>query len=561
MCSIHFQACKTIFQSRLTPTKEQRDNVLNACEDNDSKVLNCVRNYTDVSINSDLKQCNARTVFLITYLIMPIHFELTVNNLSDIPCCDFGSSNVCRDTCRIILADSQMNQQETIDALEQGGCGPPLPHDQLWQCFLSAGKKIIQPSNSNEVSRINQIGMDSAKLHCCLKAVAPRCAKLCENTFSNDWSGARSEFDLDCLTQIAEIQLRQCIDEGIKCKDIKLLNFFNYVLPTILVDEPCELGCDGLSFCSNFNNRPTELFRSCTVHADNAAKLDVNLWHKQGFLSLPGLELPIRNVSACSIETWRAIACTLQIKPCTRSTHSNHICREDCYDILSRCMDWTRMSSGLTVVSLCSRLSSDDDTVPCVSIKPYMEPSDVPYTTELSNELSAPCKGFPCNSTQVCSVVRNGINNYSCSIGCPLGEASTYMVPEGAYVRIPVSGKQNGCLKICKCSASGRIEKCQPLPCISYESCFLGGRRIEHNSWFYVECNICSCFAGEITCTKKQCHIQGISDKTYTSLPCNCPLHYVPVCAKNGNTYPSACIAKCTGKIHIKNFFANSRYN
>lgn len=83
------------------------------------------------------------------------------------------------------------------------------------------------------------------------------------------------------------------------------------------------------------------------------------------------------------------------------------------------------------------------------------------------------------------------------------------MVPLNSYVRIPVSLKQKGCLKICKCGLSGRIENCQPLPCISYDSCMLAGRKIEHASWFHVECNICSCFAGEITCTKKQCRIPG----------------------------------------------------
>lgn len=83
------------------------------------------------------------------------------------------------------------------------------------------------------------------------------------------------------------------------------------------------------------------------------------------------------------------------------------------------------------------------------------------------------------------------------------------MVPLNSYVRIPVSLKQKGCLKICKCGLSGRIENCQPLPCISYDSCMLAGRKIEHASWFHVECNICSCFAGEITCTKKQCKIPG----------------------------------------------------
>lgn len=109
--------------------------------------------------------------------------------------------------------------QEMIDELEKGGCGPPLPHDPLWQCFLSAEHKItVITSSSSEVSQINQIGMDSAKLHCCYKAVSPKCRRLCIKTFSNDWTETRYDFEHDCYSQIAELSLRQCLDEGILYK-------------------------------------------------------------------------------------------------------------------------------------------------------------------------------------------------------------------------------------------------------------------------------------------------------------------------------------------------------
>lgn len=32
-----------------------------------------------------------------------------------------------------------------------------------------------------------------------------------------------------------------------------------------------------------------------------------------------------------------------------------------------------------------------------------------------------------------------------------------------------------------------------------------------------------------------------------SGLPCSCPDHFVPVCARNGRTYPSACVARCMG--------------
>lgn len=108
-----------------------------------------------------------------------------------------------------------------------------------------------------------------------------------------------------------------------------------------------------------------------------------------------------------------------------------------------------------------------------------------------------------------------------------------------------------GCFKVCKC-INGKIEKCQPLPCVTPKACQIGNRTIEHGSSITIECNTCTCFAEEITCTKKQCRIHGISDRSFTSLPCNCPPHYVPVCARNGKTYPSACLAKCSGLHEIE---------
>lgn len=104
-----------------------------------------------------------------------------------------------------------------IDVLETGGCGPPLLHDPMWQCFLSAGRRFSPPSpasGNNEISQINQIGMDSAKLHCCHKASAPKCRRLCVQTFSNDWTETRGDFEFDCYGHISEISLRQCLDEG-----------------------------------------------------------------------------------------------------------------------------------------------------------------------------------------------------------------------------------------------------------------------------------------------------------------------------------------------------------
>lgn len=105
--------------------------------------------------------------------------------------------------------------QEIIDTLSKGGCGPPLPHEPLWQCFLSGNHHPAHSSSDGSaVSQISQIGIDSAKLHCCHKALTPKCRRLCSQTFSNGWTETRDEFDNDCYSELNEISLRQCLDEG-----------------------------------------------------------------------------------------------------------------------------------------------------------------------------------------------------------------------------------------------------------------------------------------------------------------------------------------------------------
>lgn len=103
--------------------------------------------------------------------------------------------------------------QEIVDTLEKGGCGVPLPHDPLWQCFLADAHNKNVPENGL-ASQINQIGFDSAKLHCCHKAQSPKCRRLCAQTFSNDWLGTHHDFENDCYNQLDEVSLKQCLDEG-----------------------------------------------------------------------------------------------------------------------------------------------------------------------------------------------------------------------------------------------------------------------------------------------------------------------------------------------------------
>ena len=66
---------------------------------------------------------------------------------------------------------------------------------------------------------------------------------------------------------------------------------------SLSVEETCTMGCDGLDFCTNFNNRPTELFRSCNKMADEGARKEVAMWTETGEITLPEFQtfkIPIK---------------------------------------------------------------------------------------------------------------------------------------------------------------------------------------------------------------------------------------------------------------------------
>lgn len=469
------------------------------------------------------ENCNANNVDVIDCVHDNVDVKIFSNEGNHMECCRYASSKLCKDTCEKSLKNSNYTEIELLDLLEEK-CGGVNLSSEFWKCFLNEKSRKKDIENIDDVSRIKNIGIDSAKLHCCEKAHSSNCWRNCFNIFSysDNYSSSPEAFQKECLQNTNERDLKQCIDE---------------------IDFPVEIGCDGLSFCTNFNNRPTELFRNCNPIADNAARNEYNLWKDQNTLKIFDFNFPVIYMNNC-LPILHTISCILELKPTTRSLHLNQICWDDCYDALSRCMDWKRMENRDVIPANICSLLSPDRSAPCVSVKNYMEPSDSPLTNEV--KIMSPCRGHKCNITsEICEINRNSNKPTCLTGGCSVGETSNYIVPSNSYFRIPSSSKR-GCYKICKCM-NGKIEKCQLLPCVAPRPCRLGNLTIEHGSSIAIECNTCICFAEEITCTKKQCKIYGITDKTFTTLPCNCPPHYVPVCARNGRTYPSACLAKCVG--------------
>ncbi|XP_006813981.1 reversion-inducing cysteine-rich protein with Kazal motifs-like [Saccoglossus kowalevskii] len=446
-------------------------------------------------------------------------------------CCEYASDVACKDTCRNVL-QTMSRDSDIMDGLTQT-CGLPLPQNPLWKCFLwNSGNNDQEEDNG----LLTNSALDGAHLECCFKAFSHTCRDLCVKLYTQN--GANSnEFDEHCQYQPAETNLLQCLAD---------------------VQEPCQLGCSGLNYCSNFNGRPTDFFRSCTARSDRGAEDDINLW-QNGKIEMPFLDIPVLDINSCEPAMWKAIACTLQIKPCHSKSHVNMICKSDCIAILGKCLDVSRLKRDETAESLCTMLSPNDETTPCISLSQYLEPSS--HGARM-HEVSIPCHNNPCKNEslslhELCSINRGSCSyndvclDYMCHEGCKLGDGSDFLVPQGSFVNIAdAPSMDQACYKVCKCGHSNILEDCQAMKCISTQPCKEGGQIKDHHTHFHVDCNTCSCYAGELICSLRQC----LSDEStaeerrrFTGLPCDSADDFLPVCAVNGRTYPNAQIAKCIG--------------
>ncbi|CAG7815287.1 unnamed protein product, partial [Allacma fusca] len=330
------------------------------------------------------------------------------------------------------------------------------------------------------------------------------------------------------------------------------------------------MGCDGLNFCSAFNNRPSELFRRCNPAADLAAREQFEQWKSLGYIPfMEGIKLPLKDLAQCATEKWKAVACALQLRPCHPKNHASMICLSDCNSLLHECVnvDEIIMTGELTIKSICEILSPPVGK-PCLSLSDYVEqptPQRMIEYEPFESQITRPCKSHPCNSSETCGVNRRCVggncDSYTCSQGCTLGEVSRMIVPSNTWVRVPL--EKPGCQRLCRCGEDGRMENCVPTPCEPPSKCWFGRNHVDHGMHFWIDCNLCACRAGELICSKRQCRpaedsggylFSASKSGTEVALPCNCLPMRAPVCGSNGRTYPSACLAKCAGLMDIDIF-------
>ncbi|XP_063729974.1 reversion-inducing cysteine-rich protein with Kazal motifs isoform X2 [Eleginops maclovinus] len=493
--------CQAIFRTDSTPTVSQINAVTEYCQSHSAQLIGCVGNFTK------------------SY---PIR-----SPIDSLYCCDRAEAPHCQESCRRILR-TMSTEHEIMEGLITQCGSQPLPQEPMWQCFLGSA----HPPSPPEEDPPHPAKMDCAKLHCCSKANTSLCRDMCQEISTNWGSQTWQDFDQLCEYNPVETPLISCLSD---------------------VREPCQLGCKDLSYCSNFNNRPTELFRSCNVQSDQGAMNDMKLW-SNGTIKMPFMNIPVLDIRKCLPDLWKAVACSLQIKPCLSKARGSLICKSDCVDILTQCGDRKRLHEGQTPERICELLSPIDDPERCIPLQKYLTPSSL--GSSVVEEVIHPCNPNPCPSSHLCQVNRRGCLDhnclpYLCVPGCKLGEASEFLVLQDSRVLVPTRSGPSGCQEVCSCGSSGRLENCEETPCVdTSRSCSTTGGRRSHGSLFRMDCRSCSCFSGESICSQKPCltpHSSEDDRRLFTGLPCSCPDHFVPMCASNGRTYPSACVARCLG--------------
>ncbi|XP_055973185.1 reversion-inducing cysteine-rich protein with Kazal motifs isoform X3 [Sorex fumeus] len=445
------------------------------------------------------------------------------NELGSVCCSYAGHHTNCHEYCQAIFRTDSSPGPSQIKAVENY-CASISP--QLIHCV-------------NNYTQSYPMRNPTDSLYCCDRAEDHACQTACKRIL---------------MSKKTEMEIVDGLIEGCKNQPLPqdplwqcFLESSQSVHPGVTLHPPPSTGLDGakLHCCSKAN---TSTCRELCTKLYSMSWGSTQSWQEfDRFCEYNPMEVAMLTCLADVREP-----CQLGCRNLTYCTNFNN--RSDCVEILKKCGDQNKFPEDHTAESICELLSPTDDLESCIPLDTYLRPSTLGNIVE---EVTHPCNPNPCPANELCEVNRRGCLTgdpclpYSCVQGCKLGEASDFIVRQGTLIQVPSSAGEVGCYKICSCGQSGLLENCMEMHCIDLQkSCIVGGKRKSHGASFSIDCNVCSCFAGNLVCSTRLCLSEHSSEddrRTFTGLPCNCADQFVPVCGQNGRTYPSACIARCVG--------------
>uniref|UniRef100_A0A672HVZ8 Reversion-inducing cysteine-rich protein with Kazal motifs n=1 Tax=Salarias fasciatus TaxID=181472 RepID=A0A672HVZ8_SALFA len=437
-------------------------------------------------------------------------------------CCSYaGRHTTCREYCQAIFRTDSTPTVSQINAVKD-------------YCQSHSAQLLGCVSNFTKSYPVRS-PIDS--LYCCDRAEAPHCQVACRRILRT----------MSTEHEIMEGLIKECGSQPLPQEPMWQCFLGSAHPPSPPEEEPprpAKMDCAKLHCCAKANTslcRPTELFRSCNVQSDQGAMNDIKLWSNGTIKNIPVLD-----IRKCLPDMWKAVACALQIKPCHSKSRGSVICKSDCVDILTQCGDRKRFLEGQTPERICELLSPIDDPERCIPLHKYLSPSSL--GNSIVEEVIHPCNPNPCPSNHLCQVNRKGCLDevscqpYLCVPGCKLGEASEFLVQQDARIQVPTRSGSLGCYEVCSCGPSGRLENCAEMPCLDTDrACLVGGQRKSKTPVMSLIFSFFFHFLGGLTA------LEPLAGRFRPRLPCNCQDRFVPVCASNGRTYPSACVARCMG--------------
>ncbi|XP_065666073.1 reversion-inducing cysteine-rich protein with Kazal motifs isoform X2 [Hydra vulgaris] len=486
-------------------------------------------------------------------------------------CCSLGEKKECVQGCK--KAVGQYYDINVMFGTLSTHCGPFNVESPFYGCVIQSlpiSTPTLNQNNDLEILENDDVmpnrGLVQFQKPCCSRGKSLRCRNWCEKAINSPaLMGLWDTMYLECIQNPKEAELSKCMSD---------------------VLESCELGCKPeMQFCTNMNNRQLDLFRRCNSYGDSSARKLLTFW-SVGVVYIFDYSLVFKDINTCQPELFKALACLLAVRPCDYQVSQIQVCRADCEDMLSTCLNFEQSSPNLDVQKVCAAMLPNGNQSNCLSVHSYVDTPNLnsknPVSISARDPVEMPCHGNPCGLGEVCLINQQCNDHqsnipcklYSCVQGCAVGDESKLLIPVGHLAKLTVENDDKECYQVCECLAGlsktsklAYFGNCKEFGCNLKRSCRVNNRTWLSGETFTDECNDCICSDGDVICTNRRCldsmllgNLRPRRHHGLSEFICDCDSVYNPVCAQNGMTYPNSCYARCrcnNDPLHVGDCQAN----